>query len=65
MLVDVCFAWMLTIARRGSGETIFPKQVEFRRKARVSSRADMDGEFLTHNSELLAMVAPQLEAETK
>jgi AraC-like DNA-binding protein len=85
VLVDVCFAWMLTIARRGSGETIFPKQVEFRRKAAhremyekhfgcpvkfgaaanvlVFSRADMDGEFLTHNSELLAMVAPRLEAE--
>jgi hypothetical protein len=31
MLVDVCFAWILTIARRGMGQSINPKRVEFQR----------------------------------
>ena len=31
MLVDVCFAWILTIARRGTGRSIYPKRVEFQR----------------------------------
>lgn len=31
MLVDVCFAWILSIARRGTGRMIQPKRVEFQR----------------------------------
>jgi len=31
MLVDVCFAWILSIARRGTGREINPKRVEFQR----------------------------------
>ncbi len=31
ILVDVCFAWILSIARRGTGRPIHPKRVEFQR----------------------------------
>jgi len=31
LLVDVCFAWILSIARRGTGRSIHPKRVEFQR----------------------------------
>ena len=31
MLVDVCFAWIMTVARRGSGRPVRPKLVEFQR----------------------------------
>lgn len=87
MLVDVCFAWILTIARRGMGRAIRPIRVEFQRPeshrrmyethfqcpvrfkaakdALVFSKQDMDGPFLTYNPDLLAAVAPQLEAELK
>jgi AraC-like DNA-binding protein len=87
MLVDVCFAWILSIARRGIGRSIHPKRVEFQRPeahlavyekhfqcpirfgaARnvvVFNKADMDAAFLTYNADLLAAVAPQLEAELK
>ena len=30
-LIDTCFAWILSIARRGTGSPIRPKRVEFRR----------------------------------
>jgi AraC-like DNA-binding protein len=85
MLVDVCFAWIMAIARRGSGRPISPLRVEFLRSASnrelyeshfgcpvrfnaernvlVFTKADLDGPFLTYNADLLAMVAPQLEAE--
>jgi AraC-like DNA-binding protein len=85
VLVDVCFAWMLTIATRGAGRRIRPKRVEFQRTEEfrqtyqehfdcpvkfkagrnvlVFSKADMDAPFLTYNAELLAAIAPQLEAE--
>lgn len=84
-LVDVCFAWVLNIARRGTGRPMNPKRVElecspahpdiyeahFRcpvkfkasRNALVFSRTDMDLPFITYNADLLAIVAPQLEAE--
>ena len=87
MLVDVCFAWILSIARRGTGRTIQPKRVEFQRPEAhraiyekhfqcpvkfksaknilVFNKADMDAAFLTYNADLLAAVAPQLEAELK
>jgi AraC-like DNA-binding protein len=84
-LVDMCFAWIVTIASRGVGRALSPKRVEFQRtpahremyeahfrcpvkfKARqnalIFSKADMELPFVTHNAELLAIVAPQLEAE--
>jgi len=31
LLVDVCFAWIVGIARRGTGRPINPKRVEFQR----------------------------------
>lgn len=87
MLVDVCFAWILSIARRGTGRPIHPKRVEFQRpeahraiyekhfqcpikfkaakNVLVFNKADMDAAFLTYNADLLAAVAPQLEAELK
>ena len=87
VLVDVCFAWIMTIAERGAGHRIRPKRVEFQRpeafrevyekhfecpvkfkSARnilVFSKADIDVPFLTSNAELLAAIAPQLEAELK
>jgi AraC-like DNA-binding protein len=85
MLVDVCFAWAVGLARRGTGRAVHPKRVEFRRQpahremyerhfgcavkfkagqnALVFSKADIERPFLTYNPELLAIVAPQLEAE--
>jgi AraC-like DNA-binding protein len=85
LLVDVCFAWVLAVARRGMGQAINPKRVEFRRPAThreiyeshfhcpvqfessqntlIFNRADIDKPFVTYNADLLAAVAPQLEAE--
>src|SRR5207244_10068005 len=84
-LVDVCFAWIVGIARRGTGRPINPKRVEFQRtpvhqemyeahfhcpvkfksnqNALIFSKPDMELPFITYNSDLLATVAPQLEAE--
>jgi AraC-like DNA-binding protein len=83
--VDVCFAWILSIGRRGTARPLNPKRVEFERtsahrelyeahfrstvkfkagrNALVFNKADMDLPFVTSNSELLAIVAPRLEAE--
>jgi AraC-like DNA-binding protein len=85
LLVDVCFAWIVGIGRRGSGQRINPRRVELERSERhreiyeghfgcavkfgaarnelVFDRADLEKPFVTHNAELLAIVAPQLEAE--
>ena len=85
VLIDVCFAWMLSVARRGMGFPLHPKRVQFCRpadhreiyesyfqcpvsfnatqNALIFSTADLDRPFITHNAELLAAVAPQLEAE--
>ena len=85
VLVDVCFAWIVTIAERGADRRIRPKRVEFQRpeafrdlyekhfgcpvkfkaaqSVLVFSKADMDTPFLTYNPDLLAIIAPQLEAE--
>lgn len=85
LLVDVCFAWVIDIARRGTGRPLNPKRVELKcspahrdiydahfrcpvkfkasRNALVFSKADMDLPFVTFNADLLAIVAPQLEAE--
>lgn len=85
LLVDVCFAWVVGIARRGTGMLVKPKRLELRGAARnrkmyeahfgcpaqfdvrqntiVFGRADLDRPFLTHNADLFATIAPQLEAE--
>jgi AraC-like DNA-binding protein len=84
-LIDVCFAWVVAIGRRGVGRSIAPKRVEFRRPesnrrlyekhfgcpVKFGARhnmllfraEDLAQPFLTHNPDLLEMVAPQLEAE--
>jgi AraC-like DNA-binding protein len=84
-LIDICFAWCVAIARRGTGHAVNPKRVEFQRAGThrhvfeqhfrcpvtfsaadnllVFHKADLDRTFVTHNPDLLAMVAPQLEAE--
>src|SRR5882724_8085542 len=85
LLVDVCFAWIVGIARRGTGRALNPKRVEFQRtpvhremyeahfrcpvkfksnqNALIFSKVDMELPFITYNPDLLATVAPQLEAE--
>ena len=85
MLTDMCFAWVLSIARRGTGKPLVPLRVEFDRAAGdralyekhfsctvrfkagrnaiVFRQADIDQPFLTYNPDLLAMLAPPLEAE--
>ena len=85
LLVDVCFAWMVGVVRRGTRRPINPRRVEFQRAAAhremyeahfrcpvkfksrqnalVFSKADIELAFVTHNADLLAIVAPQLEAE--
>ena len=84
-LIDVCFAWVVAIGRRGIGRSINPKRVEFKRPesnrrlyedhfacpVKFGARhnvllfrsEDLAQPFLTHNPDLLEMVAPQLEAE--
>ena len=85
MLIDLCFAWVVAIARRGTGVALSPKRVEFKRpealrpmyeqhfscavkfdsraNVLVFDKADIERAFVTHNADLLAIVAPQLEAE--
>jgi AraC-like DNA-binding protein len=85
VLVDLCFARVVDIARRGIGEPVTPRRLELRgatgsremyeahfgcpakldarQNTIVFARADLDRPFLTHNADLFAMVAPQLEAE--
>ena len=85
LLVDVCFAWILTLGQRGTGQPLHPKRVEFQRalahreiyeahfrcpvkfkatqNALVFNKSEMDLPFVTYNADLLAAVAPQLEAE--
>lgn len=87
LLVDLCFAWVVGIARRGTGWPLNPKRVEFRRLTAhrevyethfacpvrfgaernqlVFHREDLDRPFLTHNADVLALVAPRLEEELK
>ena len=85
VLVEVCFARIVAIARRGTDGVVRPRRIELsstgtkrktyeehfgcpiklgaRENAIVFARADLDRPFLTHNADLLAVVAPQLEAE--
>jgi AraC-like DNA-binding protein len=84
-LIDVCFAWIVVIGRRGTGRLVNPKRVELQRteahrkmyeqhfqcavkfgarqNVLVFDKADVERPFVTHNPDLLAIVAPQLEAE--
>ena len=84
-LIDVCFAWIVAIGRRGIGHAVSPKRVEFKRPesnrriyenyfgcpVKFGARQnmllfrteDLAQPFLTHNPDLLEMVAPQLDAE--
>jgi len=84
-LIDLCFAWVVTIGRRGTGRSVNPLRVELQRPetnrrlyedhfgcpvefgARhnrlLFRKEDIAQPFLTHNPELLELVAPQLEAE--
>jgi AraC-like DNA-binding protein len=84
-LIDACFAWILTIGRRGIGRKISPLRVELkrgeayrrvyenyfgcpvnfgaRRNKLLFRSEDIAQPFLTHNPDLLELVAPQLEAE--
>jgi AraC-like DNA-binding protein len=84
-LIDVCFAWIVTIGRRGTGRSIHPVRVELKRPeanrqiyedhfgcpvkfgARqnklIFRSEDISQPFVTHNPDVLEMVAPQLEAE--
>jgi AraC-like DNA-binding protein len=84
-LIDVCFAWVVSIGRRGIGHSVNPKRVEFQRPesnrqlyedhfgcpVKFGARQnmllfrseDLAQPFLTHNPDLLEMVAPQLDAE--
>jgi len=83
----MCFAWTVSIGRRGTGRGINPSRVELRRpeahrrlyenyfgcpvkfgarRNKLFFRAeDINQPFVTHNPELLELVAPQLEAELK
>jgi len=83
--IDMCFAWTVTIGRRGTGRRVNPLRVELRRPeadrrvyeeyfgcpVRFGARRnrlvfrvkDIRLPFVTHNPELLEMVAPQLESE--
>jgi AraC-like DNA-binding protein len=87
LLIDLAFAWVVGIARRGTDGLVNPRRLELRRpagkramyeahfgcpvrlaareNALVFAKADLDRPFLTHNADLWAMVAPQLEAELK
>jgi AraC-like DNA-binding protein len=87
ILVDLCFAKVLDIARRGTGTHVRPRRLDLRGPSRnagmyeshfgcrtefdrshnaiVFARSDVDRPFLTHNPELFATIAPQLEAELK
>ena len=85
LLVDLCFSWIVAIARRGTGGNLHPIRVELRagtgnrkmyethfgcpvalgarQNVLVYAHTDLDRPFLTHNADLFAIVAPQLEAE--
>jgi AraC-like DNA-binding protein len=85
LLIDVCFAWILAIGRRGTGSPLTPLRLELARSpehqqileehfgsrvhfraehnAMIFRKSDLYRPFVTYNGELLALLAPQLEAE--
>lgn len=86
-LVDLCFAWLVSIFRRGTGVRLAPARVELSRPERhralfeahfgcavrfgadddalIFHEADVERPFLTHNADLLAILAPHLEEELR
>jgi len=42
VLIDVCFAWIVAIGRRGTGVPLTPLRLELARPAREISRIDND-----------------------
>ncbi|MGD1107305.1 MAG: AraC family transcriptional regulator ligand-binding domain-containing protein [Terracidiphilus sp.] len=86
-LIENCFAWLLSIARQGTGTRLSPLRVELvqtrghikqlerhfgctvncgaARNAMVFRATDAELPFVTRNSELLEMLAPQFEQELK
>lgn len=86
-LTDMCFTWIVGIGRRGTGRSLTPLRVDFKRPPanrrifenhfgcpvkfdarhnKLLFRAqDIHQPFVTHNPDLLELVAPQLEAELK
>jgi AraC-like DNA-binding protein len=87
VLMESCFAWMLSIGRHGTGTRLSPLRVEFAqprshvktieryfgcpvvcgapRNVIVFRASDSQQPFVTRNAELLALLAPQFEAELK
>lgn len=88
VLTDYCHAWMLTIARHGTGnQTLTPLRVDYiqprtnlraierhfgcdvicgtPRNAMVFRAEDAKAPFVTRNSELLDLLAPQFEEQLK
>lgn len=87
VLIENCFAWLLTIARQGTGVRLSPLRVELvqlrghrkqlerhfgcpvvcgaAQNAMVFRSSDAELPFVTRNSELLEMLAPQFEQELK
>lgn len=87
VLTDLCFAWVLSIARHGTGTHLTPLRVEYTRSrayaraierhfscpvvfgssrnALVFRTTDTALPFITRNSDLHAMLAPQLDEELK
>jgi AraC-like DNA-binding protein len=86
-LIENCFAWLLSIARQGTGTRLSPLRVELvqtrghikqlerhfgcpvicgaAQNAMVFRASDAQLPFVTRNSELLEMLAPQFEQELK
>lgn len=86
-LIETCFAWLLTIARHGTGTRFSPLRVEFvqarrhikqlerhfgcpvicgvAQNAMVFRASDAELPFITRNSELLEMLAPEFDREMK
>ena len=87
VLTEYCFAWVLTIARHGTGKQLSPVRIEFiqpRSDVRTLEKhfgcpivcgapqntiifrsTDAECPFITRNTELLAMLAPQFDEELK
>jgi AraC-like DNA-binding protein len=87
VLTDLCFAYVLSIARHGTGTHMSPLRLDLvrprlyakslerhfgcpvifgaARNALIFHASDANRPFITHNAELLAMLAPQLDEELK
>jgi AraC-like DNA-binding protein len=87
VLTDLCFAYVLSIARHGTGTQLSPLRLDLvrprlyakslerhfgcpvifgaARNALIFHASDANRPFITHNAELLAMLAPQLDEELK